>query len=499
VLSGQGTDRGYEVQVVNDPPLATHTEYALVSNDGKVTSTSYKTYQVSSTVKNTYKFVCTKPIRSGIHTRDDTYTILAATFHTTEVEPDKFYATLFYFDSYRGFEPNARVLGPKDAEFSTQIRDPNGLTAGILAETTNVLRSYERYIRQGQQYLERAEYEYTLKEYDIALSTIRSANLSNILAYYAHLTLGEFGFANRHLGRYRTAKKYLEQALKEMKPSHVLINISGELGVIYRDMDLLEEAKGASEVQYEAALKLGSERGVCRALGNLGTVNFQLSQKSHDENLLKLAIEQQTRRIESAQRITASVNAQDTDRKTRAKNAKYSTKQESMGLARLSICYTALGNLAEAREKAWESLNLTCDSDDPIQIAIAHYYYGRTLLKSDQKEEALKHFNASKGYSPAHMLCQEPSEEHRGYLRELIEAGADIDLEDKHGYTPLDYTVFNGDEKTRNIIRDGLRRILQDDVEQQLARRQKEANAQKAYRELFQEYLRPVLLKGGDQ
>ncbi|KAL8879724.1 MAG: hypothetical protein Q9192_008172, partial [Flavoplaca navasiana] len=232
VLAGQGTDRGYEVQVVNDPPLATHAEYALIWNDGKATSTSYKTHQVSSTVKNTQKFVCAKPIRSDIHTRDDTYTIPTATFHTTEVEPDEFHATLFYFDSHRGFEPNARrVLGPKNAEFSTQIRDPNGLSVGMLAETTNVLRSYERHMRQGQQHLDRSEWEYALKEYDIALSTIRSANLSDGLAHYAHLTLGEFGIANRHLGRYETAKEYLEQALKGTKPSRAPIKISGELGI----------------------------------------------------------------------------------------------------------------------------------------------------------------------------------------------------------------------------------------------------------------------------
>ena len=499
VLAGQGTDRGYEVQVVNDPPLATHAEYALVRNDGKATSTSYKTHQVSLTVKNTHKFVCAKPIRSDIHTRDDTYTIPAATFHTTEVEPDELHATLFYFDSHRGLEPNARrVLGPKDGEHSTQIRDPNGLNAEILAETTNVLRSYERHMRQGQQHSDRSEWEHALKEYDIALSTIRSANLSNRLAYYAHLTLGGFGNANRHLGRYEIAKKYLEQALKEMKPSHALIDISGSLAVIYRQMDLLEEAKRASEVQYETALKLGSEWGVCRALGILGTVNFELYQRSHDENLLKLAIEQQTQRVERARLITASVNAQHTDRKTRAKNAKYSTEQEPMGLARLSICYTALGKLAEAREKAKESLDLTSDSDDPYRNAISHYFYGRALLKSDQKEEALKHFKASTIFSPAHILCQEPSEEHRGYLRELIAAGADIDREDMRGYTPWDYTIFNGDEH-QNIIREALRPTLQGDVEQQLAQRQKDANVKKSYRELFQEYLRPVLLKGGDE
>ncbi|KAI4256985.1 MAG: hypothetical protein L6R42_005918 [Xanthoria sp. 1 TBL-2021] len=354
-------------------------------------------------------------------------------------------------------------------------------------------------MRQGQQHSERAELEYALKEYDIALSIIRSANLSYRLAYYAHQTLGAFGIANRRLGRYRTAKKYLEQALKEMKPSHARVDISGELGVVYRHMDLLEEAKDASEVEYETALKLGSERGICRALGTLRMINFQLSQRSHDENLLRLAIEQLTQRVESARRITASMNVEGTDRKTRAKNAKESTKREFIGLSRLSLCYTALGNLAEAREKALESLNLTYDLDDPTNIAMSHFFYGRTLLKSGQQEEALRHFNASEGCSPAVMLCQEPSEEHRGYLQELIAVGADIDLVDEHGYTPWDYTIFNGDEKAQNIIRDGLRRVLQGNVEQQLAQRQKRANVQKGYRELFQEHLRPVLLKGGDE
>ncbi|KAL8890184.1 MAG: hypothetical protein Q9192_005902, partial [Flavoplaca navasiana] len=294
--------------------------------------------------------------------------------------------------------------------------------------------------------------------------------------------------------------EYLEQALKGTKPSRAPIKISGELGIVYRQMDLLEEAKGASEVHYATTLKIGSESEACRALGNLGFVNFLLSQRSHDENLLKIATEQQTQRVESARRITASVNVQGTDRRTRAKVAKDSTRQESIGLTRLSLCYTALGKLAEARETALESLELAYKLDDSTRIVISHCFYGRALLKSDQKEEALKQFSASTLYSPAHILCQEPSEEHRGYLRELIAAGADIDREDKRGYTPWDYTIFNGDEKTQNIIRDALRPLLQgDDVEQQLAQRQKEANVKKAYRELFQEYLRPVLLKGGDE
>ena len=183
-------------------------------------------------------------------------------------------------------------------------------------------------------------------------SVIQSANVSDSLAYYTRKTLGAFGIANRRLGRYQTAKKYLEQALEDMKPSYARVNISGELGVVYRHMDLLEEAKSASELEYETASKLGSERGICRALGTLGMINYQLSQRSHDENLLRLAIKQLTKRVESARRITASMNLDGTDPRMRAKKAKESIKREFIGLSRLSLCYTAPGNLPEAREKS---------------------------------------------------------------------------------------------------------------------------------------------------
>lgn len=93
-------------------------------------------------------------------------------------------------------------------------------------------------------------------------------------------------------------------------------------------------------------------------------------------------------------------------------------------------------------------------------------------------------FNPPDGATPAAALCKEPSEENRGYLQELVEAGAVMDRADEHGYTALDYAVFAGDAETERIVLNGINKRLQT-----------ESRIRKSYRELFQEHLRPVLAK----
>ncbi|KAL8761223.1 MAG: hypothetical protein Q9184_002640, partial [Pyrenodesmia sp. 2 TL-2023] len=228
ILAGEGTDHRYNVQAVTDHLTATHAEYALEWNAGGTSSTTYEPHQISSIMKNTHRLVCAKSIQTKLHTRDDSYFIPAATFHATEVEPDAIHATLFFFDSHQGFDRDAGVLGPKDAETSNQIRDPKGLTVNTLAETADVIRSYERHMWRGQHHSERAEPEQAVREFDIALSIIQSANIPTSLAYYRHQTLGAFGVANNRAGRYATAKSYLEQALEGLRPSYASVNISGD-------------------------------------------------------------------------------------------------------------------------------------------------------------------------------------------------------------------------------------------------------------------------------
>ena len=77
----------------------------------------------------------------------------------------------------------------------------------------------------------------------------------------------------------------LEMALAEDVPSPLRIELSGELEVVYRHTNHLTTAKRAFEIQYGTAQQLGAERIMCRAVGNLGMVNYQLSQQNHDNTL----------------------------------------------------------------------------------------------------------------------------------------------------------------------------------------------------------------------
>ncbi|KAK8129291.1 hypothetical protein PG999_001671 [Apiospora kogelbergensis] len=65
-------------------------------------------------------------------------------------------------------------------------------------------------------------------------------------------------------------------------------------------------------------------------------------------------------------------------------------------------------------------------------------------------------------------FCREPSDEHIGYLRELIDAGVDLDLVDEQGYTALDHAVFNGDALSGRLVMEGLRRGPNGKTERQL-------------------------------
>ncbi|KAI6014697.1 hypothetical protein EDC04DRAFT_2904001 [Pisolithus marmoratus] len=151
ILAGEGKDYRYSFEPVENMEDATHAQYALSWSDNKNTSTTYKTHQTSSTVVNTGKLGRTTPIEGPtVHTRDMSYSIPSAKYHSTEVAPDGFHATLFVFDSHRGFVKDAPVLGPKDSESSTQFRDPAGVTPAALANMVETMRSWELLMEQGK-------------------------------------------------------------------------------------------------------------------------------------------------------------------------------------------------------------------------------------------------------------------------------------------------------------------------------------------------------------
>ncbi|KIK16076.1 hypothetical protein PISMIDRAFT_637576 [Pisolithus microcarpus 441] len=207
------------------------------------------------------------------------------------------------------------------------------------------------------------------------------------------------------------------------------IEFSGELGVVYRHMNRLEDAKRAFEDQYNTAKRLSNERAQCRAVGNLGMVNYQLSGQSRGP-LLDLAIEQLTERVTSVRRLKAALDTQSSDPSQRHLLNTFTT-WEMVGLSRLSLCYTARGEGEQAIKAASEGVELTTKSADSTAIAMSRLFYGRALLLDGQHQEALKQFNPPNGCTPTIALCKEPSEEHRSYLAELVDAGADMDVVDE--------------------------------------------------------------------
>ncbi|OAX84346.1 hypothetical protein ACJ72_01289 [Emergomyces africanus] len=496
ILAGEGMNYSYVVKPAADYADATHAEYELSWNDGRNTDTTYKTHQTSSTIVNTRALVRASATQSVVHTSGMTYTIPEATFHRTEVAPDAFHATLFFFDSRRGFIKDARVLGPTDVESKTQLRDAAGEKPTSLASMVNSVRSWEAFILHGQHHAQRAEWEHALREFNSALNVCESVGNFPNTVHYRHLALGELGNTNRRFGRYEKAKEILELALEEMGPSLQRVEFSGELGVVYRHMNRLEEAKHAFQIQYSTAKQLQFERATCRAIGNLGMTNYQLSQQKGDEVLLERAIEQLNERVQRAQGIKETITSQSTDPTTKLQLLKVATTWESIGLSRLSLCYAAQGNTQQAISAAMESLSISSRSEDLTVVAMSRFFYGRALLLDGQVKEALKHFNPRTRCTPAIALCKEPSDEHRQYLRELVDAGVDMDSVDEQGYTALDYAVFNGDTAAEELVLEGLRRKLKGDLERELDERLAEAKIRKGYRELFQEKMRPALLSG---
>jgi tetratricopeptide (TPR) repeat protein len=495
ILAGHGHDHSYLVDPALNAQEATHAEYAVAWSDsaGKKHDTTYKTRQAYSRVENTGKLFRATKTATTVYRRNMTYSIPASAFHSTEVAPGEMFATLFYFDSSRGFVHDAGVLGPKHCEPFTQLRDPAGVTSGTLADVVEAARTWEMCMSEGRRHAQRAEWEHALRAFQEALGA--ADNLSGLhesfhgATQYRHLALGDLGNTNRRFGRYDIAKNILESTIAEMGPCAHRVELSGELGVTYRHMDRLDDAKRAFEGQYNTAQELDLDYEACRAIGNLGMANYQLSRQNSDDALLDLAIKQLTRRVMDARRLKEGLDAQGPVESIRWLNTL--NRWETIGLARLSICHHARGNANEAIMSSFESIHMTKDPPDPTVKAMSRFFYGRALLLEGRRKEAMSLFNVPGTCTPAIAFAKEPSDEHRSYLRELMILGADMDIVDEQGYTALDHAVFNGDAEAEAIILEGLRK----NAELKIAQRQAEAKLRKGYREIFQESMRPLLVR----
>lgn len=488
ILAGEGIDHSYEVERVKDPKLATHCEYKLSWSDGKNLDAKYKAHQTHSTIVNTKVPARATLARMEAHKRGASYVIPAAKYHVTEVAPDGFHATLFVFDSQRGFVKDAGVLGPKDSESFTQQRDPADVTAKTLAQMVDAVRRWEELMDEGQKHMQRAEWESASAIFSKAFMTCnRNRNFPNRV-YHENTVMLRLARVNRCYGRYEIAKEILEKLVSNTEANALHVDSTGELGVVYRHLSLLTDAKRAFAMQYETAKKLNLEADTCRAIGNLGVVNYQLSQDTHDEQLLDLAIAQLQERVRRAQELQRSLS-DDSGLMINAVN------WEMIGLSRLSLCLIARGKTREATQEARKSLALALRSGDPTVIAMTYFFYGHALMADGQREEAIKQFGVLHNCTPAIALCKEPSREHREYLRELVNAGVDLDVVDEHGYTALDYAVFNEDDESEELVLEALRKEVGQEGSEE---RRVGAVLRKCYRELFQDKLRPVLLGGDD-
>ncbi|USP73294.1 hypothetical protein yc1106_00568 [Curvularia clavata] len=147
-LLGSGTDCTFEVDEPEDLSLTTHAAYecCYMSESGHQSAgaSGYQTFQLTSTIRNTGRFLRVKPLNQLSHSRDMTYSVPGGAYHRSLVAGNKLHATIFVFDSQRGYDDNAAVLGPKDGDEWVQPRDPADLTAVVLAQIVDAARKWEQ-------------------------------------------------------------------------------------------------------------------------------------------------------------------------------------------------------------------------------------------------------------------------------------------------------------------------------------------------------------------
>ncbi|KAK1964350.1 hypothetical protein LY78DRAFT_682549 [Colletotrichum sublineola] len=384
------------------------------------------------------------------------------------------------------------MTGVPEGYFPTEVPPTTTFTLRELVKVVDAARSWEAFIDEGREHARKAEWEDALRAFHNALSLCGPEKSFPKARYYKHLALGEIGSANRRFGRYKTARDFLEEAINGLEPCLRRVEFSGELGVTYLHIGRLEDANDAFTKQYEAAKELGADHEICRAVGNMGMLNFRLSQRDNDQNLLDLAITQLQERVDLAEDLRRNTIAQaETSNSTPSLQVLETWK--TIGLCRLSLCHCARGSVDKAIAVSAEALEMTAPSKDVTVKAMTRFFHGRALVKGGRREEALRLYNIPGTCSPAIAFAKEPSEENRGYLQELADIGADFDIVDEQGYTALDHAIFSGDATTESIILEGLRKVSDDKARE----RQTEARLRKGYRELFQDKLRPVLLSGG--
>ncbi len=105
---------------------------------------------------------------------------------------------------------------------------------------------------QGHLHVQQADPELAFRAFNSALDMCECLDFPNSTRY-RQLVIGELGYTNRCFGRYEQTRTILEKALAGMGHSQQRVEFNGELGVVYRHMNRLPDAKRAFQMQYDSA------------------------------------------------------------------------------------------------------------------------------------------------------------------------------------------------------------------------------------------------------
>lgn len=363
---------------------------------------------------------------------------------------------------------------------------------------TDTVTDFNSHLQKAAAYHAKAEWELKLRELYHAKALCESKGFPDA-ARSRQKVLAELGSVERRLGRYDVAARLLQDELADdARPDAHRLTVLGELATVHRLMDDLQKAKEACQTQFDLAkgLSFTAEAEMCRAIGNLGMTNYQLSQEQRDHQLLLLATQQLHERVDRAAKLQERLQEEaslDSDFLEKART------WQSTGYDRLTLCYAANNNTLKAVQIGAISREMTRSSPDPTVRALSRFFYGYALLRNGQRNEAMVHWSF---HTPEDMctsviaLCKEPSQENCEYLLILVCEGVDLDKYDEQGYTALDYAIFSGDRHAKQaeaILLQGFDRVL---PSTEVEERRQNAMMRKHYREVFQDHLRPVLNEG---
>lgn len=194
ILAGTGFDESYDVKSAEEVSDLAYAKYCVMQNfayDGK----TQRRRRVSSTISNTGALVKVTPLATTAHTRNMTYIIPAGEFHASEIPKDQMHATLFFFDSQRGFLEDAAVLGPVHNEPFTNIRGQDSVSPTFLRRAIDDLRMWEDLMAQGHTYQRRMEKENALDKYKQAKDICTSSEVLSQGSVYMRLTSEAIGGA----------------------------------------------------------------------------------------------------------------------------------------------------------------------------------------------------------------------------------------------------------------------------------------------------------------